>query len=81
MMVNLKRQPVKYINLIKMSCKQFSIHVFTLLLIVSCNSIKNETQKPNLKIWYHQPADASVPDNPNGWKDDPEWLKALQKST
>jgi len=31
----------------------------------------------NLKLWYNQPADASVPDSPNGWKDDPEWLKSL----
>jgi len=31
----------------------------------------------NLKLWYNQPADASVPDSPDGWKDDPEWLKSL----
>jgi len=30
-----------------------------------------------MKLWYDHPADASVPDNPNGYKDDPEWLKAL----
>ncbi|MBL7970237.1 MAG: glycoside hydrolase N-terminal domain-containing protein [Prolixibacteraceae bacterium] len=35
------------------------------------------SQKYNLKLWYRQPANASIPDNPNGWKDDPEWLKAL----
>jgi alpha-L-fucosidase 2 len=28
-------------------------------------------------LWYDQPADARMPDNPNGWKDDVEWLKAL----
>lgn len=29
------------------------------------------------KLWYGQPAKASVVDDPNGWKDDPEWLSAL----
>lgn len=33
--------------------------------------------KTPLKLWYEQPADASVKDSPNGWKDDVEWLKAL----
>lgn len=30
-----------------------------------------------LKLWYTQPANASIPDVTNQWKDDPEWLKAL----
>jgi alpha-L-fucosidase 2 len=30
-----------------------------------------------LKLWYQQPANALTYDNPNGWEDDPEWLKAL----
>jgi alpha-L-fucosidase 2 len=30
-----------------------------------------------LKLWYAQPADASVPDVKEGWRNDPEWLKAL----
>ena len=34
-------------------------------------------QEPNVRLWYNQPANASVPDNSNGWIDDPEWLKAL----
>lgn len=29
------------------------------------------------KLWYQSPADASVPDNSNGWVNDDEWLKAL----
>jgi len=33
--------------------------------------------KPPLRLWYGEPADASIPDNGNAWKDDPEWLKAL----
>lgn len=60
-----------------MNCKQLSIFVFTLFLMISCNSVKTDSEKSNLKLWYNQPADASVPDDPNGWKDDPEWLKAL----
>ncbi len=30
-----------------------------------------------MKLWYQQPANALTYDNPNGWEDDPEWLKAL----
>ena len=48
-----------------------------LVLFVSCNSIKSDKKQHDLKLWYNQPADASVPDSPKGWKDDPEWLKAL----
>jgi len=39
--------------------------------------IYSSAQDKNLKLWYNKPADASVVDDPNGWKDDPEWLKAL----
>lgn len=46
-----------------------------LLLMTSC--AKDGERKHDFKLWYVQPADASVPDDPNGWKDDPEWLKAL----
>jgi len=31
----------------------------------------------SLRLWYDQPANASMRDDPNGWKDDAEWLKAL----
>lgn len=30
-----------------------------------------------VKLWYDRPADASVPDVKDGWRNDPEWLKAL----
>lgn len=30
-----------------------------------------------VKLWYAQPADASVPDVKEGWRNDPEWLRAL----
>ena len=30
-----------------------------------------------MKLWYTEPANASIPDVTNQWKDDPEWLKAL----
>lgn len=47
-----------------------------LLLIGSCQE-KPSTRAAPLKLWYQQPAKASVMDEPNGWKDDTEWLKAL----
>ncbi|HSO89189.1 MAG TPA: glycoside hydrolase family 95 protein, partial [Draconibacterium sp.] len=60
-----------------MSYKNFSIFVISLFLLMSCNLVETESEKSNLKLWYNQPANASLPDDPNGWKDDPEWLKAL----
>lgn len=49
-----------------------------LLAVFSLFSCSIETSETNdLKLWYNQPADATVADDPNGWKDDPEWLKAL----
>lgn len=46
-------------------------------LLWSCQSVNTDTKQPNLKLWYNQPADASVADDPTGRKDDPEWLKSL----
>mgnify|MGYP003799862301 CR=1 FL=1 len=43
--------------------------------LFSCTSPK--TESPKFRLWYKQPANASVPDDKNGWKDDPEWLKSL----
>ncbi len=46
------------------------------LFFNSCQKKDGPVQK-SLKLWYQQPADASVEDNPYSWRDDPEWLKAL----
>lgn len=35
------------------------------------------TGAPPLKLWYAQPADASVIDDKDGWKNDAAWLRAL----
>ncbi len=53
----------------------FSYKYERLFINNSCQDKKEGTT--DIKIWYNQPADASVPDDPNGWKDDAEWLKAL----
>lgn len=34
-------------------------------------------QQQNLKLWYNTPANASVKDVDDGWKNDEEWLKGL----
>ena len=34
-------------------------------------------KKPDLKLWYKQPANATVLDNKDVWESDAEWLKAL----
>jgi len=49
------------------------ITLLTGLLLTACN-LEN---KNHLKIWYDQPADATAEDNPNGWRDDAHWLRAL----
>lgn len=46
-------------------------------LIISLLFAACKQEIPPMKIWYRQPAKADVPDNPNAWTDDPEWLKAL----
>lgn len=53
-----------------------------LILLVSqfflFSSCQHNVEESNqLKLWYKQPADASIPDIDNPWIDDPEWLKAL----
>ena len=50
-----------------------SVLVYACLLVGSPGKVGAQ----NLKLWYDKPADASVVDDPNGWRDDPEWLKAL----
>jgi alpha-L-fucosidase 2 len=52
-----------------------TVVLILLSLLFACN--RGEKVESNLKLWYTQPADASVPDSPNGWKDDPEWLKSM----
>lgn len=52
------------------------IFIALVVLISSCDN-KSETFPSTLKLWYQQPANASIVDNPNRWKDNPEWLKAL----
>lgn len=47
-----------------------------LLIITSCHQ-GEDVKGSELKLWYDQPADATIPDNPNGWIDDREWLSAL----
>ncbi len=63
------------IKRIKPKLSQFLI-VGILIIFGSCQESET-TKKTTLKLWYQQPADATVKDIPYKWKDDPEWLKAL----
>ena len=47
-----------------------------LLFLFACTS-NNSQQQKKLRLWYNQPADASVQDNPFVGNNDNEWLKAL----
>ena len=50
--------------------------LYGLTMFLSCYdySVKKSI---SLKLWYDQPANDTVIDNSNTWKDDEEWLKAL----
>ena len=63
----------------KLSDMNFSkLVTIALIFLLSCSfNESNNTEKSHLKLWYKQPADASVKDLPDGWKNDDEWLKAL----
>ncbi len=50
--------------------------IISIYILGSCQSENNDLQN-NLKLWYNQPANATIPDDPDGWKDDPEWLSAM----
>ena len=68
---------IKKMNIYRITTNIFAlIFISVVLLLGSCDN-KSETSPSTLKLWYLQPANATVIDNPNGWKDDPEWLKAL----
>lgn len=56
--------------------KIFAIIFINVVVLGSCDN-KSKVYPSTLKLWYLRPANATVIDNPNGWKDDPEWLKAL----
>ncbi len=57
---------------------------FTLYLVLgfmiitwSCDTKTASDTYTSVKLWYKQPAKSSVIVNSHGWKDNPEWLKAL----
>lgn len=57
--------------------KLFQLVIVGILIIFGSCQKSESIEKTALKLWYQQPADATVNDNPYKWKDDPEWLKAL----
>ncbi|MCK0191693.1 glycoside hydrolase family 95 protein [Arenibacter sp. F20364] len=57
--------------------KQITLALSILLFITSCSSEKKAPEKDHLKLWYDEPALATAKDDPNGWKDDAEWLRSL----
>lgn len=59
-----------------MNVSKLIIIVLSFLIFYSFSERKN-TEEPQLKLWYNQPADASVKDSQKAWTDDTEWLKAL----
>ncbi len=60
-----------------MICRKSKMFVLTALIAMQILCTTRTESGSSLQLWYNQPADASVADDPSGWKDDPEWLKAL----
>ena len=74
---NLPLPNIKRMNIIKMTSK-LSLLLFISIVFLMGSCKKNpSTNASSVKLWYLQPANATVIDDPNGWKDDTEWLKAL----
>ena len=44
-------------------------------MLGQCKTEKQPAE--SLKLWYDHPANSSVADLKEGWRNDPEWLKAL----
>ncbi len=59
--------------------KSIQLYALVLLFFVlsSCQNRKDMDEQTHLKLWYDEPADATVEDHADGWKDDPQWLRAL----
>lgn len=52
-------------------------NLFALLIIILIPMLVLAQKTEPVRIWYKQPANASVKDNVNGWENNKEWLKAL----
>jgi alpha-L-fucosidase 2 len=52
---------------------------FTFLVLAFLLSLCKTEDHPgqSLRIWYDHPANSSIADLKDGWRNDPEWLKAL----
>lgn len=48
-----------------------------IFIIIGCSSKEENNEVHTLKLWYDAPANALEEDSENGWKNNPEWLKAL----
>lgn len=57
-----------------MKTNLLAIILFQIIFGYGCDLSKKEN---HLKLWYSQPANASIPDGKSGWNNDAEWLKAL----
>jgi alpha-L-fucosidase 2 len=51
--------------------------LFKLLIVILVPILGFAQKTEPVRIWYKQPANASVKDNVNGWENNKEWLRAL----
>ena len=52
-------------------------NLFTLLIVILVPMLGLAQKTEPVRIWYKQPANASVKDNVDGWENNKEWLRAL----
>ena len=52
-------------------------NLFTLLIVILVPMLGFAQKTAPVRIWYKQPANASVKDNVDGWENNKEWLRAL----
>ena len=57
-----------------MRTKNFFLLISSVFLFAGC--VNSKIEQP-LRLWYNQPANASVPDVSSEYATDEEWLKAL----
>jgi len=61
--------------MIKKGISRALILMFSMLLLFSCSTGKEPIHQ--LRLWYDEPAKATVTDRNEGWNNDSEWLRAL----
>jgi len=61
----------------KLSFKTSLLISLSVYFIAIHGCFRDNNSQKNLRLWYDKPASSTVADLKEGWRNDPEWLKAL----